>query len=448
MDINPTTEESVDEYLEYLKKAWMPEKLNILRQKLYQKAKSEPKYRFYTLYSHVSRKDVLKEAWRIVKRNKGAEGIDGVSIEDVEKRGVTEFLEELERDLKKYEYKPLAVRRVYIPKAQGGERPLGIPTVRDRVVQAAVRLIIEPIFEATFKDCSYGFRPRRSQHDALNEVTKQLKAGYREVYDIDIKGYFDNIPHDKLIKSLQVKIVDRSIIRLIIMWLKSPIVERGKNGKTTYTKPKSGTPQGGVISPLLANIYLHWMDKLFYSYKGAGNWANAKMVRYADDIVIMARHVGDRIKGFVRSVLENRLDLTLNPSKTKVVNLNNEGASINFLGFTFRMDRDLKGRGWKYLNIEPSKQSLKRERERLRDMTDSHQCHKPIIELIKAINKHLASWKPYYTYGYPRKAFRAINHYVEDRLVVHLRRRSQRPFRPPPEVSYYECIQRLGFVGI
>lgn len=448
LDEDPITGEGRDDYHELLKVEKLPEKLSILRQKLYQKAKNEPKFRFYTLYAHVSRDDVLEFAWRVVKRNRGAAGIDGKTIEDVEASGVKEFLLEIQQSLRNHEYNPGPVRRVYIPKPQGGERPLGIPNVRDRVVQAAVRLIIEPIFEADFKDCSYGFRPGRSQHDALDEVAKHLKDGFREVYNIDIKGYFDNIPHDKLLKSILVRIADPGVVKLIRLWLEAPVIERDKNGKTGSTRPTKGTPQGGVISPLLANIYLHWMDKMFHSARGPAAWAKAKMVRYADDIVILTRYVGSQVKQFVTHVLEERLGLEVNQGKTKIVNLMAAGASTDFLGFTFRFDRDLQGRPWKYLNIGPSQKALKRERGRLREMTSSHQCFKPIPRLVTELNDHLESWKPYYNYGYPAKGFGRINQYVRQRLVVHLRRRSQRPFRPSPGVSLYECLERFGLVSI
>ena len=445
------TEESRDEYLEGLKAEGLPEKLAILRQKLYQKAKNEPKFRFYTLYSHMYREDTLQTAWQLVKRNKGAAGVDGVRIEDIErggKEGVDAFLKEIQEQLRTRSYKPGPVRRVYIPKPQGGERPLGIPNIKDRVVQAAARLILEPIFEADFQDCSYGFRPGRSQHDALEEVKKHLKEGFREVYDVDIKGYFDSIPHDKLLKSVEVRVADLSVIKLIRMWLRAPVVEAGKGGSGHQGRPTQGTPQGGVISPLLANIYLNWMDKLFNSKNGPVRWANARIVRFADDMVILARHVGTKIEEFTSNTLEGRLGLTINRQKTKRISLQDGREQLDFLGFTFRFDRDLQGRPWRYLNIVPSKKTLIRERARIKAMTDSSKCYQPITSLICELNVHLTSWKPYYNFGYPSKAFHAINYYVRQRLVVHLRRRSQRPFRPPPGVSCYECLERFNLVRL
>ena len=449
MDNRPKTGKGKDVYLEILKSAALPKKLTELRQKLYQKAKNEPKFRFYTLYAHIYRDDTLQAAWKLVKRNKGASGMDGVSIADVERAegGVEGFLKGIQEDLRLHRYKPGPVRRVYIPKADGSRRPLGIPNVRDRVIQAAARLILEPIFEADFKECSYGFRPGKSPHDALSEVREHLNAGLREVYDIDIQGYFDSIPHDKLLVSIEQRVADRPVVKLVRMWLKAPVIERGENGQSGSSKPTKGTPQGGVISPLLANIYLHWMDKLFCSDKGPAQWANARLVRFADDLVILAHYAGTRIERFAKTVLEERLGLTLHPDKTKTVKLK-DGQAFDFLGFTFRYDRDLKGRPKRYLNITPSKKSLKRERARIKEMTGSKQCFKPITVLVKEINEHLADWKPYYEFGYPRKAFRDLNSYVRSRLVIHLRRRSQRPFRPQPGVSWYECLNNFGLKAL
>jgi RNA-directed DNA polymerase len=436
----------VDEYLEILRGETLPEKLASLRQKLYQKAKNEPRFRFYSLYAHVYREDVLQTAWKLVKRNDGAAGIDGVKLQDVEMRegGVPRFLEEIKASLIDRSYKPEPVRRVYIEKPQGGKRPLGIPTVKDRVVQAAVRLIVEPIFEADFLQSSYGFRPGRSQHDALTEVKQHVSDGFREVYDIDLKGYFDSIPHDKLIKCVEMRISDQSVIKLIKMWLEAAIVETDENGRKNSRRPTQGTPQGGVISPLLSNIYLHWFDKVFQSDDGPARWANAKLVRFADDMVILARYVGARIGNFAQAKLEDWMGLRMNSEKTKVVKLTQEGSSLDFLGFTFRYDRDLKGRQHRYLNIMPSAKALKRARARVKELTASSRCFMPIVDIIEEINEYFASWKPYYQFGYPSKAFRSLDHYVGLRLIAHLRRRSQRPYEPPPEVSFYEHLSHLG----
>ncbi len=428
----------------------LPPELSRLRQKLGQKAKQEPQFRFYTLYGRIMDQATLKAAWERVRTNGGAPGVDGVSIEQVEQtaEGVMGFLEQIREELHAKTYRPDAVRRVYIPKPDGRERPLGIPTVRDRVVQTAVLLILEPIFEADFEDCSYGFRPGRSAHDALEEVRQSIAAGLKTIYDADLQGYFDSIPHDKLIACVRMRVVDRSVLRLIRLWLRAPVVEpsKQKGGKPTVRRNDKGTPQGGVISPLLANIYLHWFDKVFYRADGPAQWAKAKLVRYADDFVILAKYQGEALTRFVEMKLEGWLGLTLNRTKTRIVDLKETGASLDFLGYTFRYDRDLQGRNHRYLNLTPSKKAILKAKARIRELTGPAQCWKPPKALILEINRYLEGWAQYFRRGYPRSAFRTLNGYVCLRLSRHMHRRSQRPWRPPEDVTAYAQFHRLGLI--
>lgn len=459
MDQHPTTEEPSSENAsgpnaQPVELQWwsiksnvkLPEEVAELRRKLYQKAKQEPKFRFYTLYDRIYRLDVLTAAWMITLAKDKSPGVDGVTCTDIidAPGGVTAFLEALHQSLKTKTYQPDRVKRTYILKPDGRKRPLGIPTIRDRIVQTAAAMILESIFEADFLDTSYGFRPERSARQALQAIRGHLNDGYTEVYDADLKGYFDTIPHDQLKLALQMRIADKAVLNLIELWLKCEMVETDEGGKTHITRSQMGTPQGGVISPLLSNVYLHWFEEAFHRETGPAHWAKAKIVRYADDFVILARFQGVQLRGWIEQTLETRFKLTINREKTKVVKLFQPGSSLDFLGYTFRYDKDLQGRAHRYLNIFPSRKAMAKARDAIRDLTCPKRCFMPVVAMIAEINQWQTGWTNYFGYGYPRVAFRALHSYTVEKVTNHLRRRSQRAYRPSAGKSFYAHVHDLG----
>lgn len=400
-----------------------PEAIRTLQRKLYTKAKQEPAYRFYALYDKVWRADILVHAYRLVRANKGSPGVDGVNFEDIEQKiGIDTFLSELAQDLKDKTYHPSPVRRVMIPKADGSLRPLGIPTIRDRVAQMAVKLVIEPILEADFCPNSYGFRPKKSAHDAVDEIADALHQGYTQVIDADLSKYFDSIPHAKLLAVVAERIVDSAILHIIKRWLKAPVIGEDKDGTRKNVgggKANSkGTPQGGVISPLLSNCYLHLLDRIWDRHQL--RWKlKARIVRYADDFVVLCAGKVEAPLATVRHVLD-RLDLTLNETKTRIVDAKQE--SFNFLGFAIRVSKSWKS-GKSYPQVCPAPKSLAKIKARLKQQTDRRVVRLPLAEVIGDMNTHLRGWVGYFHYRNSSKVFSKVKTHAEERLRTHLMKR-------------------------
>ena len=400
-----------------------PESIRTLQRKLYRKAKHEPACRFHALYDKVYRADILGHAYNLVRANKGSAGIDGVTFEVIEeKEGAIAFVAELAEALKGKTYRPDPVKRVMIPKADGSQRPLGIPTIRDRVAQMAVKLVIEPIFEADFCDTSYGFRPRKSAHDAVDDVTHTMHKGYTKVIDADLSKYFDTIPHANLMATVAQRISDGAVLHLIQMWLKAPVMEEDKDGTKRNIGGgkgnRKGTPQGGVVSPLLSNLYLHLLDRIWERWK-LQQRLGARIVRYADDIVILCRRGSEKPMEALSRVLE-RLGLTLNGKKTKVVNTF-EG-KFDFLGFSIWMGKSIRT-GNHYPHAQPSKKSLQAIKDRVTALTRRGRTLVPLDLVVGAVNATVRGWVGYFHYKNCSKALEHVRGHVEERLRTHLRKR-------------------------
>ena len=434
------TEEEIREIAERQNLVGYPH-LALMREKLSVKAKNEPKFRFYNLKRLVVETETLKCAWAQVRANKGAPGVDGVTIEDIEQSegGVEAFIAGIQKELHEKTYRASPVRRKYIEKANGKLRPLGIPTVKDRVVQCAVKLIIEPIFEADFHDCSFGFRPNRSAQQAVDRIAAEIKSGKRQVYDADLSSYFDTIPHDKLFLALRTRITDSGVLSLIRQWLKSNSVE--PNGVQKNPKGK-GTPQGGVISPLLSNIYLHWFETCAMLVAKATNQVMS-IVRYADDFVILARKLQGEFVRRIERELEGRFGLTVNREKTKVLDMKSDKAALGFLGYEFRFVRNHYGEG-RYLTFGPSMKSVKKVCAKVKEQTLS--IMKPVKneEIVRRVNKILVGWDNYFQCGYPARMFNKVNWYVRNRLYLHFNRKSQRGYVLKYAPNFYQELQAMG----
>jgi len=388
-----------------------PEKLQELQRALYQRAKQQPRFRFYALYDKVYRKDVLEHAYMLAKANGGAPGPDGTTFEEIEGSGRAELLEQLHEELKTKRYKPGAVRRVYIPKLNGKERPLGIPNIRDRVVQTAAKLVIEPIFEADFEEDSYGFRPKRSAHQALEAVEEALQQGMSWVLDADIEAYFDTIPHDRLMKTLAERIVDGSMLALLKAFLAAPVIDQRSGGG--LRRNDRGTPQGGVISPLLANVYLHLVDRNFRRKTEKGVLCG-RLIRYADDLVIVTPRWPGRERRWLENIL-GRLGLKLHPEKTQ--QLDARAKDFDFLGHTLR---------WRYerrLYLDISAKALNRIRAELKQHT--RQVRRGLPEMVAALNPYIRGVRQYF-HRVVRRRLAKLDRVVIERMARWWRRKHGR----------------------
>jgi RNA-directed DNA polymerase len=397
-----------------------PERIRSLQRKLYRKAKAEPAFRLYVLYDKICREDVLLHAYALARANAGAPGVDGTSFEQIEASGAGAWLAGLREELVSKTYRPDPVRRVMIPKPGGGERPLGIPTIRDRVVQTAAKIVLEPVFEADFEDAAYGYRPRRSAIDAVKEAHRLLCRGYTDIVDADLSKYFDSIPHADLLKSVARRIVDRTVLRLIKLWLRAPVEERDGDGKRRMSGGKDnkrGTPQGGVASPLLSVIYMNRFLK-HWRLTRRGEAFCAHVISYADDFVILSRGHAEEALAWTTAVM-TRLGLTINEAKTSVKDARREG--FDFLGYTLG-PRHLPNGGRWYLGASPSKKSVQRVKRKVGELLVPG--NKGGWDEVRArLNRVLRGWSAYFSYGALASAYEAVDQHVYDRVRNFLRQR-------------------------
>jgi RNA-directed DNA polymerase len=422
-----------------------PEKIRSLQRKLYRKAKAEPAFRFYVLYDKICREDILRHAYGLARANAGAAGVDGVSFAQIEASGLEAWLAGLREDLVAKTYRPDPVRRVLIPKPDGGERPLGIPTIRDRVVQTAVKLVLEPIFEADFEDTAYGYRPARGAVDAVKDVHRHLCRGYTDVVDADLSKYFDTIPHAELLRCVARRIVDRHVLRLIKMWLRAPIEERDSDGKRRIVGGKGnkrGTPQGGVASPLLANIYMNRFLK-HWRLTGCGEAFRAHVVSYADDFVILSRGRAAEALTWTKAVM-TRLGLTINEVKTSLKDSRRE--RFDFLGYSFG-PHWFKANGRWYLGASPSKKSVQRLKAKVRALLVPGN-NEPWSEVRDELNRCLRGWSNYFCQGTRRPVFRSIDHYVTERVRAFLARRHKVQGRGNRQFTFEVIHGERGVLGM
>ena len=421
------------------------ERVRLLQLKLYLKAKQEKSYKFYILYDKLFLKHTLTEAYAKCKANAGSPGTDGMTFKDVEEYGRRKFLDELGEELRKRTYKPQPVKRVWIEKENGGKRPLGIPTIKDRVAQQACKMVMEPIWEADFDGSSHGFRPKRSAADAVTEIKQNLKSGKHDVYDADLSKYFDTIPHEKLELALKERIADPRVLYLIKLWLKAPIVEED-GGYTGGKSNKQGTPQGGVISPLLANVYMNLLDRIVNRPNGYFDQQGIRMIRYADDFILMSKHIGQEAIIRLHNYLE-RMGLVINTEKSKQVNARE--APFEFLGFAFRYDRSVLFEGSRFWNVLPRPKSQKKVRQKVNTRLKSI-SHYPAEAVVAELNPIIRGWVNYYRIdkvSYTQVALKTLNDYLRIRLDRFYQRKSQRKSRLHGQEAYQLLTQQYGLIA-
>jgi group II intron reverse transcriptase/maturase len=411
-----------------------------LQRTLYRAAKADPGRRFHALYDKVYRRDVMERAWGLVRANKGAAGIDRQTIADVEQYGIAKLLGELAADLKDGSYRPLAARRVFIakPGSLTEQRPLSIPTVRDRVVQSALKTVIEPIFEADMLECSYGFRPRRSQHDALQVLIDEAWDGRRWVAESDVSNCFGAIPHDGLMSAIEERISDRHVLKLLRAMLRSGVMEDG-----VVTREVTGTPQGGVISPCLCNVYLHRLDRQWED-RGHG-----VLVRFADDLLAMCRTrvEAEAALAALRLILAE-LGLELKDAKTRIVHLEEGGEGVDFLGFHHRWVRANRARHVQFLARWPSRKAMQHARDRVRDITARERLLLPVEDVVQDLNGYLRGWAGYFRYGNSARHFDAISDYAARRVASHVTKRHKRSRGYGWSVLAFQSPDRLGLIDL
>ena len=411
-----------------------------LQRTLYRAAKADPARRFHALYDKVSRRDVLERAWELVRANKGAAGIDQQTIADVERYGIAKLLDELAADLREGRWRPLPARRVFIPKPGREElRPLSIPAVRDRIVQTAVKLVIEPVFEADFLPCSFGFRPKRSQHDALQVLIDQSWKGRRWVLESDIANCFEAIPHSGLMAAVGERVSDRNLLKLLRAMLRAGVMADG-----AVHRDVTGTPQGGVISPVLCNVYLHRLDRQ-WTERGTG-----VLVRFADDLVVMchSKREAEAALNALRSIL-TELGLEPKAAKTRIVYLQEEGEGLDFLGFHHRRVRgEHRYRHLRFLARWPSREAMQRARNRIREITDSKRLRDPVEVIVQELNRFLRGWANYFRYGNSRLHFTRITTYALRRLALFVAKRHKRRTGYGMTVVAFVSPNRMGLVSL